>query len=197
MLKKLLVLFSFMLLLSTVFVLNKSEASELKDLEEEEISISSLEIANENVETTRTNAVGQVTESDNISPYFINDFRSRKKNVSYSESWSGYKRISDTLNTYNSNGGSITATNTASFGVTVSGSIQGLSISTAKTLTSTRSYTLTVAKNKKVYLGYRVKYKVETGTREYYDAATGRIISSNKYTVKTPISGEHKLVTVP
>lgn len=160
-----------------------------------QISIPSTEVKSEVINNPQPSAIEQITEDQNVSPNFINDFRSRKKNVTYSESWSGYTRISDNLNTYNSAGGSITATKTASFGVTVSGSIEGLGISTSKILTSTKSYTLSVPKDKIVYMGYRVKYKVETGTREYYDLTTGKIISSNQYTVKTPLEGEHKLVT--
>lgn len=193
--KKVFFLFAFLLAFSTLFTLNTSKASELNDSDLNQISIPSTGVKSEVINNPGTNVIEQITEDQNVSPAFVNDFRSRKKNVTYSESWSGYKRISDNLNTYNSSSGSITATKTASFGVTVSGSIQGLGISSAKTLTSTKSYTLNVPKNKIVYMGYKVRYKVENGTREYYDVTTGKVISSNKYTVKTPIFGEHKLVT--
>lgn len=179
MFKKLSLLFILALTFFVAFPLNVSKAAELDNSDTNVIE-----------QTTED----QITEEQITSPYFINDFRSRKKNVSYSESWSGYKRISDDLNTNNSSGGTLTATTTASFGVTVSGSIEGLGISTSTTLTSAKSYSLSVPKNKIVYMGYRVLYKVETGTREYYDLVTGKVISSNKYTVKTPIKGEYKLI---
>lgn len=129
-----------------------------------------------------------------VSPTFINDFRYRKTNVKTTYGWSSYKRISDNLNTYGSNGGSLTANTTATFGVTVSGSIDGLGISTTKTISSAKNYTLNVAADRKVYMGYRVYQKIETGTREYYDVVTGKVIRSNSYTVKTPQYGEYKLI---
>ncbi len=55
-------------------------------------------------------------------------------------------------------------------------------------------YTLNVGANKRVYMGYRVRYEIETGTRECYDIVTGKVIDHNDYTVKTPIYGEYKLI---
>lgn len=43
-------------------------------------------------------------------------------------------------------------------------------------------------------MGYRVKYKVETGTREMYDMVTGKVVRSNKYTVKKTMYGEYALL---
>lgn len=43
-------------------------------------------------------------------------------------------------------------------------------------------------------MGYRVRYEIETGTRECYDIVTGKVIDHNDYTVKTPIYGEYKLI---
>lgn len=43
-------------------------------------------------------------------------------------------------------------------------------------------------------MGYRVKYHIEEGTRECYDMVTGKVVSTNKYTVKTPLFGDYKLI---
>lgn len=40
-------------------------------------------------------------------------------------------------------------------------------------------------------MGYRVKYKIEKGTRVVYNSTTGRVKSKNSYTVKKPIHGEY------
>ncbi len=128
-----------------------------------------------------------------VAPRFMNEYRYRKTNVKISYQWSGYKRVSDNLKT-TSAGGSISANKGVTFGTEVSGNIYQLGISTGVSLSSEKNYTLNVGANQSVYMGYRVKYKVETGTREMYDMVTGRVISSNKYTVKTPIHGEYALL---
>lgn len=176
--------FSLLLTFSTLFTVTVSNASELEPSDT---------IGKEVIVNSETNLTESITEAD-ISPLFVNDFRYRKKNVKYSEAWSGYKSISDVLNTSNSSGGSITASKSVSFKVDVSGAIHGLGLTTTGSMSSTKNYTLNVAKNKRVYLGYRVKYKIETGTREQYDITNGKVRTSNKYTIKTPIQGEHKLL---
>jgi hypothetical protein len=139
---------------------------------------------------------GIVKSKSSVSPQLVNEFKTRKKNVTYSEEFSNYSRVSDNLNTYGaSSGGSITSTKSVSFTANVTGSIAGLGISLGGTLTSQIGYTLNVKPNKVVYMGYRVRYKVEKGFREYYDTVTGNIISSNNYVVKIPISGEYALLT--
>lgn len=55
--------------------------------------------------------------------------------------------------------------------------------------------TLNVGANKRVYMGYRVYYAVEKGTRELYDVVTGEVLRSYSYTVKVPQYGEYKLIT--
>lgn len=104
-----------------------------------------------------------------------------------------YKRVSDNLQTGPS-GGSISSNQTVSFGVSILGNATGLSISTSISISNKTEYTLKVGPNRRVYMGYRVLYKVETGTNECYDIVTGRIISSSKYTAKTPQHGEYGLV---
>lgn len=81
-----------------------------------------------------------------------------------------------------------------SFGTEVSGNIAYLGISTNISKKSEIAYTLNVGANKRVYMAYRVLYKVETGKRECYDITTGKVVSQNFYTVKTPQYGEYKLI---
>lgn len=133
------------------------------------------------------------TESE-ITPMFINDYRTRKVNVSYSYEWSGYRRVSDNLDTRNSSGGSITSNRTTTFTTAVSGSIAGLGINTSASVSSQVGYTMNVGPGKLVYLGYKVYYKVEKGTRQTYDSLTGQVISSNAYTVKVPQYGTYALL---
>lgn len=146
------------------------------------------------IEIVPDNALtGNYTESSENAPRFINDFRYRKINVTTSYEWSAYKRVSDNLVT-DSEGGSISSTKSVSFGTEVTGNIGSLGISTNTSISSEIGYTLNVGANRRVYMGYRVYYKVEQGTRELYDIVTGQVISSNSYTVKTPQYGEYKLI---
>ena len=149
-----------MILLSIVtvaFTMDSQTAAEVVDLEEV------------------VNPEEIVVDSEEVTPYFVNDFR--------------YRNI-----TTGKGGGSITATKSVTFGTDVSGAIDGLGISTSKSITSSIGYTLNADPNKTVYMGYRVYYKVETGTREYYDLVTGKVLKSNSYTVKVPQYGEFKLI---
>ncbi len=133
------------------------------------------------------------SENGDTSLFFVNDFRYRKVNVTTSSEWSSYKRVSDNVVT-GSEGGSISANKSVTFGTEVSGSIHDLGISTNASVSSSVGYSLNVPANSRVYLGYRVKYKVEKGTREHYDIVTGKVLDSNKYTVKKPLYGEYKLI---
>lgn len=137
---------------------------------------------------------GNYVDAPEDAPRFINDFRYRKTNVTTSNGWSAYKRVSDNLVT-DSEGGSISTSKSVTFGTEVSGDIYGLNISTSASITSEIGYTLNVGANKRVYMGYRVYYAIEKGTRELYDIVTGEVLSSNTYTVKVPQYGEYKLIT--
>lgn len=131
-------------------------------------------------------------QSSEIDPYFINDFRFSKENVSFSESWSPYKRVSENITTGKA-GGSISATKTESFTVQITGPVNGIDVSTGKTLSSSVGYTLNADPNKSVYMGFRVKYKVESGTHVTTDIATGKV-TKKAYTVKVPMFGDYKLI---
>ncbi|MDJ0333531.1 hypothetical protein [Planococcus sp. S3-L1] len=111
-----------------------------------------------------------------------------KTNVKTSTTWSNFKKVSGIIN----GPGSISATKSEAFGVVVNGAYSNLGLSLNKTKTSITGYTLTHAKNTRVYMGYRVKYSVETGTR--VATRNGFVISRLPYTVKTPIIDEYKLI---
>lgn len=136
-----------------------------------------------------------VSLSEGIDPQMVNEYRYRKKNVTYSYEWSSGKRVSDNLVTGPA-GGSISSTVTVTFGTIVIGNISNLGINANVSISNSKNYTLNVGANKRVYMAYRVYYKVENGTREYYDMITGKVISSNTYTVKTPQYGEYFLVYI-
>ena len=130
-------------------------------------------------ELTAANTVEDVSISNTspITTKMVNPVRHRKKNVKTYTEWSGYKRISDNVKV-ESVGGSISAKKVASFSVVVSGNISGLGISTSGKVSSEIGYTINAVPNTTVYMGYKVKYKVETGINEIYDSTNGRIISS-------------------
>lgn len=146
-----------------------------------------------NIVVIESSKLEHPTTEEIVKPLFINDFRNRKKNVRTYNQWSPFKRVSDNMKTGNA-GGSISSNKSVSFGCSVSGSIQGLGISRSGSVSSSMGYTLNVDKNKRVYMGFRVYYQVETGINEYYDVATGKVIRSNSYTVKKPQYGEYKLI---
>lgn len=123
----------------------------------------------------------------------INTIRYRKKNVTNFYEWSGYRRVSDNLKT-GSKGGSITTNRSTTFGATTTGNVYGIQVAASASRTSSTGYILNVGANQRVYVGYRVRYSVERGTREQYDLATGRIYSVNSYNRKVPTYGEYALI---
>lgn len=172
------IILSLVLLLSftSIFVFDSPEASTVE-------------------QTGTTSEVESVSSGSEISPMGINSYRTRKVNVTTTEEWSSYKRVSDNLNTWGSQGGSISSNKSYTFSAEVDGNISGLGITLGGSVSSQIGYTLNVGPNQAVYMGFRTKYKVERGTREVYDTITGRIQSSNKYTVKKPLYGTYKLLS--
>ncbi len=104
--------------------------------------------------------------------------------------WSSFRRISDKIST-GSAGGSISSNRITTFGTVASGSYANLVFSLNKSKRS-MGYTLNVPKNSRVYLGYRVKYNVEKGTRI---TKTGKAVRDRRpYKIKTPFYGEYKWI---
>ena len=154
----------------------------------------SLYVNESEIEVVASDALtGNYSESTENSPKFVNEYRYRKVDVSTYKEWSPFKRVSDNVE-FTSEGGSIEADRSASFGTVVSGNIGGLNIATNVSLSSRIGYVINAEPNSWVYMGYRVKYSVEEGTRECYDMVTGKVVSTNKYTVKTPLFGDYKLI---
>ncbi|MCR6097686.1 hypothetical protein HXA31_00435 [Salipaludibacillus agaradhaerens] len=114
-----------------------------------------------------------------------------KSNVKKTTEWSSFRRISDKIST-GSEGGSISSNRITTFGTVASGSYANLGFSLKKSKSSSMGYTLNVSKNYRVYLGYRVKYNVEKGTRI---TKTGKAVRDrSSYKIKTPIYGEYKWI---
>lgn len=166
-------------------------ASEIDEINPKTVNEENISVILENEESLLNTP--ENTSSENISTYMINPIRYRKKNVIHTTGWSSYKRVSDNLKT-GSSGGSITANKSVTFNTSVTGSISGLTISTNSSVSSSKSYTLSVGKNQRVYIGYRTYYKIEKGVREQYDLETGKVYSKNNYTVKKPQYGEYALI---
>lgn len=166
-------------------------ASEIDEINPKTVNEENISVILENEESLLNTP--ENTSSENISTYMINPIRYRKKNVTHTTGWSSYKRVSDNLKT-GSSGGSITANKSVTFNTSVTGSISGLTISTNSSVSSSKSYTLSVGKNQRVYIGYRTYYKIEKGVREQYDLETGKVYSKNNYTVKKPQYGEYALI---
>ncbi len=122
----------------------------------------------------------------------IRGFANRKVNVNTHYEWSSYRRVSDNLQTGPA-GGTISCTKSITFATEFSGNISGIGLSTGASVSTSVGYTLNVGPNKRVYMGYRVYYKVETGTNEFYDTLTGEVLTSTPYMIKIPQYGEYTL----
>lgn len=93
-------------------------------------------------------------------------------------------------------GATITQSKQLTFGVTVSGSIYGLGLSTSASVSTENSYSLNGTPRKTQYLGFRVKYKVEKGVRYVYNQNTNKVVDKNNCTYKKPMYDEYALITV-
>lgn len=134
----------------------------------------------------------QVQSNDKNGRRVVNPVRYRKTNVRTYKSYSGWHRVSDDLTT-GPKGGSIKCNRTITLSGGVSGKIKGISVSFGGSRASEVGYTLNVGGNQTRHMVFRVKYAVETGTREVYDAVTGKVIGRNTYTAKTVLNGEYAL----
>lgn len=119
----------------------------------------------------------------------------RKKVTSTTTKWTSYKRVSNNVKVP-PKGATITQSKQLTFGVTVSGSIYGLCLSTSASVSTENSYSLNGTPRKTQYLGFRVKYKVEKGVRYVYNQNTNKVVDKNNYTYKKPMYGEYALITV-
>lgn len=154
-------------------------------------------VANDNIESINSEPSGNELRSSSLQeelgyePRIGFNISTRKTNVRTRYEWSGYHRVSDTIRT-GPKGGSISTTKSLSFGGSVKGNIQGLDVSINGTVSSSVGYTLHVGGNQTAYIGYRVLYLVEEGTRVVRDGSG--VISQNTYIARKPIRGEYALL---
>ncbi len=143
-------------------------------------------------EGTDASAKEIINEQENDS-VTRSQFAFRKENVKTYEEWSPYKRVSDNI-CPDGPGGEISADRTVTFKVEVSGVISGINVIGGGSIASEKHYTLPVEEGRCGYMAFRVKYKVEEGTRVQYDMVTDRVINTNKYKVKVPQYGSYKIL---
>lgn len=118
----------------------------------------------------------------------------QKTNVRYRKEWSNYTPVSYTVTTGRA-GASISVSQSKTFGTSISGDVKGINIGAQASISSGVGYTLNVPPRRSAYVGFRVLYEVESGTRiaRFYD---GGEFSRNSYTVKRPIRGEYRLIYI-
>ncbi|MBT2648065.1 hypothetical protein J7E52_15425 [Bacillus sp. ISL-34] len=133
-------------------------------------------------------------EASAASSQRVNETTHVKKKVKKYTEWSSYKRVSQNLNTKGAKGGSISSDRSVTFSPTVSGSIKGLGISLGFSKSSAKNYSLDVGPNRRVYMGYRVRYAVETGENHTINIYNGDTITKKNYKVKKVKYGEYGLV---
>ncbi|WP_100066004.1 hypothetical protein [Miniphocaeibacter massiliensis] len=120
-----------------------------------------------------------------------------KINVKKYTEYGSWKRVSKNLTVAREGEvGTISVSDEISISMSVTGSVAGLSIGSNVTQKSKVGYSLSTKNKGTWYIGFRVKYNVETGTRRVRSGWSGLVRSTNKYTVKIPIkgSGEYKLL---
>ena len=141
------------------------------------------------------NGLENTFESAEIVPFNAGEFYYRKANARISNSyWSPVKRISDNVLT-GAGTGTITATATATFNGSASGAYGGLNFSLGTSLSSSRSYSLTVPSYSRVYMAYRVYYQTEVGTREKV-RFNGVVTDRDTYSYTGISHGEYLLINV-
>lgn len=117
----------------------------------------------------------------------------RKSNVSTYNIWSPYQRVSESMGG-GLLGAEITATKSLTYNVEVNGSISGLGYSLGKAITTQLGYSGKVPPNKVGYMGHKMYYKVETGTRQKIHGISGRVVEENYYTIRTPQYGQFDIL---
>lgn len=125
----------------------------------------------------------------------MNTIKNFKKNVKKYTKWSKYRHVSKTFGP-NPRDSKVHTEKSTVFKAETSGIIKGLGLSLGGEVTTKVGLTTTLPAKKVGYLGIKVKYKVETGTRIVKDMLTNKIISQNKYTIKTPIKNTETLQLV-
>lgn len=122
----------------------------------------------------------------------MEDLLIKKQMYGIEKECSNYTPVSYTVTTGRA-GASISVSQSKTFGTSISGDVQGINIGAQASISSGVGYTLNVPPRRSAYVGFRVLYEVESGTRiaRFYD---GEEFSRNSYTVKRPIRGEYRLI---
>lgn len=119
-----------------------------------------------------------------------------KKNVRTTSEWGSFKRVGNNMTVRKGENHTFTVTQKVTFSTSVTGTIDGLGISTSSSVSSEIGYNLSTSNPGTWYLAFRPKYKVEKGTRVYVSGVDSTKVIENSYTVKKPIYGEYKLIKV-
>lgn len=175
------IIYSILLVFSFFLITNTAYANTYKAVEEKNIILDKGE--------TTANLNNRQPE---IEVRSYGGTRVQKSNVRITHEWSGYRAVSHTVKA-SSAGASISTNRTTTFKTDVSGDISKINISLGGSISSTVGYTIQIPPGKTAYLGFRVLYKVERGTRTetFYD---GKVYKKTNYVVKTPIRGEYSLI---
>lgn len=109
--------------------------------------------------------------------------------------WGAPVRVSENIDTTNSNssGGSISCNKSVTYKGSVSGDVFGIKVDFGGSISSSVGYTLNVKPNSIVYMTFKVQYAVEEGTREKFDTITQKVVATNSYRVKKPVTGTYAL----
>lgn len=135
----------------------------------------------------------EVIEEDIDSKAIICCFYNKKYDVKNSTEWTGYKRVSDNVVTKNYTG-SVTANKSVTYSASISGSATWADVGIGSSKSSSKSYTMNVPKNSRVFLGYRMKYKVERGKKCRAHVISKKCTTKGtSYTIKRPSLGEYAL----
>jgi hypothetical protein len=107
--------------------------------------------------------------------------------VKITNEYGSWKRTSSILNTSKTKGGTLSVNESHTISGSVSGNISGIvTIGTGASITTSSTKTWSIGKNKRCYAECRAEFKVERGTRKKINMNTGKVVSTNKYTVKKP-----------
>ena len=122
----------------------------------------------------------------------VTKYTYKKVNVKYSHEWTKPKKCSAQVKARKGETGTLICNTSVSVSGSVSGTIKGIvTIGVGSTYTANIGHTITFKGPATRYMTYSVKKKIEKGTRKQYNATTGKLVSSNAYTVKKPVDKKY------
>lgn len=136
-------------------------------------------------------SVKQVVEFDENSAFPIvadpqyGGYYYTKANVTYSEGWGTGKQCSDSLTCKKGETGTVKCNKIVSVSGSVTGTIAGITtIGVGSTYNSTKEYAISFTGPATKYMKVRARQKIEKGTRQKRTLSTGKVVSTNTYTVR-------------